>query len=239
MEVTPYHSKEPKKIQVRNMFNAVAKRYDFLNHFLSLGIDKIWRRKTIREIEKLKPGRILDIATGTADLAIAASQLHPQSITGIDISDNMLDIGRIKIEKQGLQQMITLMSGDCENLQFNNASFDAVMVAFGVRNFQNLDAGIREMKRVLSDQGKVYILEFSQPEKFPIKQFYHLYSRYMLPVLGRIISGDAAAYTYLPESVKHFPSGKAFASVLEKGGFKQVEIKPMTFGIVTLYIASA
>ena len=239
MQVTPYNTGESKKEQVQHMFDAVAHRYDFLNHFLSLGIDKIWRKKTIKEIGKLKPRTILDIATGTADLAIAATSLNPERIIGVDISEKMLAAGRVKIEAKNLNNIISLQQGDSEQLQFENQTFDAVMVAFGVRNFQNLEKGLMEMKRVLNSNGKVFILEFSKPTMFPIKQFYGIYSRYLLPLFGKLISGDASAYTYLPESVKHFPSGNDFALVLKQYGFTNIEIKPMTFGIVTLYIAAA
>lgn len=238
MEVTPYNTGESKKEQVRHMFDAVAHRYDFLNHFLSLGIDKIWRRKTIKEIGKLKPRSILDIATGTGDLAIAAASLCPEKIVGVDISEKMLQEGRVKVKAKNLSNIISLHEGDSEQLQFDSQTFDAVMVAFGVRNFQNLEKGLKEMKRVLHNNGKVYILEFSKPTMFPVKQFYGIYSRCLLPLFGKMISGDAAAYSYLPESVKHFRSGSDFALVLKKCGFTNIDIKPMTFGIVTLYIAS-
>ncbi len=237
MEVTPYHTQDTKKEQVRTMFNSVAHKYDFLNKLLSFGIDKIWRRKTINELKKINPKTVLDIATGTGDVAIAATAAHPDRIVGVDISEGMLEVGRKKITDKNLDKIISLQQGDSEQLQFNDASFDAVTVAFGVRNFQHLEKGLSEMQRVLKPGGKVFVLEFSKPTMFPVKQFYGFYSRYILPFVGKKISGDSSAYTYLPESVKHFPSGKAFGEVLQKCNFNSVVIKPLTFGIVTLYIA--
>ncbi len=238
MEVTPYQSGESKKEQVRTMFDAVAPKYDLLNKVLSFGIDKWWRKVTVNALKKLQPKTILDIATGTADLAIAAAQINPDHITGVDLSEGMLAIGRKKIEEKNLTPLISLERGDSEQLKFSDNAFDAVTVAFGVRNFQNLKSGLKEMSRVLKPGGKVFILEFSQPTLFPIKQFYSFYSRYILPMVGNKISGDTAAYTYLPESVRHFPSGSAFGDVLRQCRFSEVSIRPLTFGIVTLYIAS-
>lgn len=224
-----------KKQQVMSMFNSIAYRYDFLNHFLSLGIDYRWRGKAIQLLAEYRPHSILDIATGTGDLAIEAVKLHPDKITGIDIADDMLSIGRKKIAEKKLNHIISLESGDSENLQFKNESFDAVMVAFGVRNFENLGKGLAEMYRVTSKGGVVAILEFSRPEKFPVTQLYNFYFRYMLPIIGRIISGNRSAYTYLPESVSDFPVGEQFLQMLEKAGFVQTKFKPLTFGIATLY----
>lgn len=238
MEVTPYHTQDTKKEQVRTMFNSVAHKYDLLNKLLSFGIDKIWRRITIKELKKINPKTVLDIATGTGDVAIAAIAANPDKIIGVDISEGMMEIGRKKIAERNLDKIISLQQGDSEQLQFENESFDAVTVAFGVRNFQHLEKGLLEMLRVLKPGGKVFVLEFSKPTMFPIKQFYGFYSRYILPFVGKKISGDSAAYTYLPESVKHFPSGKAFGEVLQKCNFKSVIIKPLTFGIVTLYIGA-
>lgn len=238
MEVTPYHTQDTKKEQVRTMFNSVAHKYDLLNKLLSFGIDKIWRRITIKELKKINPKTVLDIATGTGDVAIAAIAANPDKIIGVDISEGMMEIGRKKIAERNLDKIISLQQGDSEQLQFENESFDAVTVAFGVRNFQHLEKGLLEMLRVLKPGGKVFVLEFSKPTMFPVKQFYGFYSRYILPFVGKKISGDSAAYTYLPESVKHFPSGKAFGEVLQKCNFKSVIIKPLTFGIVTLYIGA-
>ncbi|MBS1765272.1 MAG: bifunctional demethylmenaquinone methyltransferase/2-methoxy-6-polyprenyl-1,4-benzoquinol methylase UbiE [Bacteroidetes bacterium] len=239
MEVTtPHNTKGTKKEQVRDMFNNIAHRYDFLNHFLSLGIDKMWRRKTIKEISKVAHSEILDVATGTADLAIEAVRLNPKSITGIDISEKMLSIGRKKVADKKLENIISLQIADSEKLPFEDAKFDAAMVAFGIRNFQNLEEGLHEMRRVVRDKGCVFILEFSRPEKFPVKQFYSFYSRFLLPFWGKLFSGDNSAYSYLPESIKNFPSGKELETVLLRVGYSKVKIMPLTFGIVTLYVAS-
>ncbi|MEI6747997.1 MAG: bifunctional demethylmenaquinone methyltransferase/2-methoxy-6-polyprenyl-1,4-benzoquinol methylase UbiE [Bacteroidales bacterium] len=224
-----------KKEQVRLMFNNIAGRYDFLNHFLSLGIDKCWRRTLIRKMNKFNPANILDIATGTADLAIAAAKNHHGKITGIDIAEEMLAIGRLKVEKRNLQKKIDLQCADSENLPFADNSFDAVMVAFGVRNFGNLTKGMDEMYRVLKPGGHVYILEFSKPQKFPVKQLFGFYFNNILPVLGRLVSRDMAAYTYLPESVGAFPSGQEFIEILKRAGLSQTEGQQLTFGVATLY----
>ncbi len=228
-------NKEGKKQQVRSMFNSIAPRYDFLNHFLSLGTDYCWRRKAIRLIGKSHPESILDVATGTGDLAIVAAKLSPQKITGIDIAEEMLTIGRKKIVRRKLEHLIFLETGDSENLKFPDVSFDAVMVAFGVRNFENLEKGLAEMQRVLKRGGIVAILEFSGPEKFPVRQLYHFYFRFILPLIGRFISGNRSAYTYLPESVGKFPSGDEFLNYMEKAGFTNNSRNPLTFGIATLY----
>ncbi len=224
-----------KKEQVRNMFNNIAGKYDFLNHFLSAGIDRRWRKRVIKILRKKQPGRILDVATGTADLAIAESDLNPDKIVGVDIADQMLDIGREKLEKKKLTQLITLENGDSENLRFDEGSFDAVTVAFGVRNFENLDQGLKEMYRVLDHGGTAVVLEFSRPRNFPVKQLYSFYFRYILPLLGRIISRHNSAYTYLPESVGSFPDGEAFIQRLQAAGFTNCTHRPLTFGIATVY----
>ena len=207
-----------KKQQVRTMFNNIAHRYDFLNHFLSAGIDYSWRKKAIRLIGKQNPTSILDVATGTADLAIEAVTINPQKIIGIDIAEDMLEVGKKKILKKNLQHIISLEKGDSENLQFDTGLFDAAMVAFGVRNFENLEKGLAEMFRVLKPNGMILVLEFSKPDKFPVKQLYNFYFRNILPFMGRLISGDSAAYTYLPESVSTFPDGEDFIRVLKKVG---------------------
>ena len=217
------------------MFNNIAGKYDFLNHFLSAGIDFIWRKKAIRIIGQGPHDHILDVATGTADLAIEAMKLKPKQIIGIDIAGDMLAIGRKKLIKKKLNESITLETGDSENLRFEDESFDAVMVAFGVRNFENLEKGLTEMFRVLKSGGQVMILEFSKPTKSPVKQLYNFYFRFILPTLGRIISGDSAAYTYLPESVGAFPAGKEFTHILEKTGFRLTRNIPLTFGIASIY----
>jgi demethylmenaquinone methyltransferase / 2-methoxy-6-polyprenyl-1,4-benzoquinol methylase len=217
------------------MFDRIAPRYDLLNRVLSAGIDKSWRRKAIQLLASQRPKSILDIATGTADLALEAATLKPSKIIGVDISEQMLAEGRKKISQRNLSHLIRLESGDSEELSFNDATFDAVTVAFGVRNFENLERGLREILRVLKPGGMAVILEFSQPQNFPVKQFYSLYSRYVLPVIGQIVSKERAAYEYLPESVQAFPSGKKFAAILEECGFRNTKIHSLTFGIATIY----
>jgi demethylmenaquinone methyltransferase / 2-methoxy-6-polyprenyl-1,4-benzoquinol methylase len=230
-------SKLSKKAQVADMFNNIAGRYDFLNHFLSMGIDKGWRKKAIAEVAAMQPKAILDVATGTADMAIAAAALQPQKITGIDIADQMLEVGRKKIKAQNLQQVITLQTGDSESMPFETGAYDVVMCAYGVRNFEHLEAGLTEMCRVMRAGGKVVILEFSHPSGFPVKQLYQFYFRYILPTLGKMVSKHSRAYTYLPESVMAFPEGGKFCAILNRCGFKNATARPLTFGITTLYTA--
>jgi len=226
-----------KKAQVADMFNDIAGKYDFLNHFLSMGIDKGWRKKAIKEVASVAPQRILDVATGTGDLAIAAVDTRPKEIIGVDIADQMLEVGRKKIKEKNLEHIISLRNGDSEALPFENSSFDAVTCAYGARNFENLEAGLREMNRVLRVGGKVVILEFSHPKQFPVKQLYQFYFRFILPTLGKIVSKHSRAYTYLPESVMAFPEGKRFCEILNGCGFKEAKARPLTFGITTLYTA--
>lgn len=238
-EVKPYSEQGSKKSQVSNMFDNIAPWYDFLNHFLSLGIDISWRKKTIASLLDLKPQIILDVATGTGDLAIeAAKQLSPNKIVGIDISNEMLEVGRGKLEKRSLSPIIDLQTGDSENIAFSDNTFDAVTVAFGVRNFENLEKGLTEMLRVLRPGGKIAILEFSMPTLFPFRNLYHFYFKNFLPVIGRITSKDPKAYSYLYESVQAFPDGKKFVSLLESIGYKSASFKPLTLGICTLYVAT-
>lgn len=219
------------------MFDRIAPWYDFLNHFLSLGIDVSWRKKTIAALRPSKPKRILDVATGTGDLAIeAVRQLAPEKVVGIDISNEMLAIGRTKLGKRNLHPTIELQTGDSENIAFPDNTFDAVTVAFGVRNFENLEKGLQEMLRVLKPGGSAAILEFSMPKQFPFKQLYHFYFKNMLPVIGRITSKDPKAYGYLYESVQSFPDGVHFTMLLDKLGYKSTSFKPFTLGICTLYI---
>lgn len=238
--LTPYkNTKSGKKEQVADMFNNIARRYDFLNHFLSLGIDKIWRRKTIKSLRDIGQGKtILDVASGTGDLAIASLKLKPQKVVGIDISKEMLNIGTVKIKKKGLDQIISLELGDSEKINFEDNYFDAITVAFGVRNYENLEKGLSEMLRVLKPGGKMAILEFSKPNKFPVKQLYNFYFKRLLPFIGRVISKDYAAYTYLYDSVSQFPEGKAFVNVLDKIGCKDTKFKRLSFGIASIYNAS-
>ena len=238
MLVKPYKESElGKKQQVAQMFNNIAKRYDFLNRFLSLGIDIYWRKRTISQLKKNNPSTILDIATGTADLAIEALSLNPKQIIGIDISVQMLEIGHKKIQNKNLEAVIKLQLGDSENLPFENNSFDAITCAFGVRNFENLEKGLSEMYRVLKPGGRVVILEFSKPQQFPIKQLYAFYFNAVLPFVGRLISKDVSAYTYLPESVNMFPDGKPFLKCLASVGFNRSIQKKLSFGIASIYAA--
>lgn len=226
-----------KKAQVAEMFNDIAGKYDFLNHFLSLGIDKGWRRKAIREAAEVAPKQILDVATGTGDLAIAAMKLNPQRIIGIDIAEQMLAIGKKKIGEKRLQETIHLQPGDSEDLPFDTNAFDVVMCAYGVRNFENLEKGLKEMNRVLRPGGKLVILEFSHPGQFPVKQIYQFYFRYILPTLGKIVSKNNRAYTYLPESVRAFPEGSVFCDMLVRCGYNTPKARALTFGITSLYTA--
>ncbi len=238
-EVKPYSEQGSKKSQVSTMFDNIAPWYDFLNHFLSLGIDISWRKKTIHSLKDLNPQNILDVATGTGDLAIeAVRQLNPLKVIGIDISNEMLEVGRVKLAKKHLSPTIELMSGDSENIAFPDNSFDAVTVAFGVRNFENLEKGLAEMIRVLRPGGKAAILEFSRPTLFPFKQLYNFYFKNFLPVIGRITSKDPKAYSYLYESVQAFPDGENFVSLLGKLGFHSVQHRQFTLGICTLYVAT-
>ena len=220
------------------MFDKIAFRYDFLNHFLSVNIDKIWRRKVINIIKNYKPSRILDVATGTGDLAIAAKVCKPERIDGIDISEGMLELGRKKIIRKKLDQLIRLQHGDAESIPFYDRTFDAITVAFGVRNFENLDKGLSEMFRVLKPGGICVVLEFTMPVRFPVKQFYQFYFRSILPVVGRLFSKDASAYTYLHDSVQAFPQRKEFLERLKNAGFTQVKFQTLSMGIAAIYTGS-
>ena len=239
MAVVPYSGeKTSKKEQVAKMFNNISRRYDFLNHFLSLGIDKAWRKKAINYLKPLSPRNILDVATGTGDFALQAMVLKPEKIVGVDISEGMLDVGRRKVRTKGLQHVVELQSGDSENLPFEANSFDAVTVAFGVRNFENLERGLTEIYRVLKPGGMAVILEFSRPRTTPFKQLYRFYFNFILPKIGRIVSSDKAAYTYLPESVEAFPDGEDFLHILQNVGFKNTQCRTLTFSISSIYIGS-
>ncbi len=235
--VTPYQDpKATKKEQVAHMFNNISKTYDFLNHFLSLGIDIIWRKKAIKELLKDQPQHILDVATGTGDFAFEALKiLHPKKIIGVDISQGMLDMADEKIKKRGLGQVFEVRLGDSEKLLFEADSFDAVTVAYGVRNFENLELGLSDIFRVLKPGGKAVVLEFSKPKKFPIKQLYHFYFNYITPGIGKLFSKDSSAYTYLPESVAAFPDGTAFTDLMQKVGFQRTKCRPLAFGICSIY----
>lgn len=235
--VKPYKELEDsKKAQVALMFDNIAHKYDFLNHFLSFGIDKGWRKRSVKEMRKKSPADILDIATGTGDFALESVSLNPRQIVGVDISEGMLNKGREKITSRNLNHLISMQLGDSENLSFNSESFDAVTVGFGVRNFENLSKGLSEIHRVLRPGGAAYILEFSKPRKFPMKQLYYFYSFKVMPLLGRLFSKDNSAYTYLPESIREFPDGDDFLAELKNVGFKGMKAFPLTFGIATLYI---
>ena len=237
MTVVPYKEKQSgKKEQVAEMFNNISRRYDFLNHFLSLGIDILWRKKAIRLLKKDQPKQILDVATGTGDFASEALALNPDRIVGVDISEGMLEMGRKKMERKGVDHIIDMQMGDSEKLLFDDNTFDAAIVAFGVRNFENLKQGLSDMCRVLKSGGKIVVIEFSRPKRFPMKQLYNFYFKSILPIIGKIISKDQSAYTYLPESVEAFPDGQDFLNILTEVGFKNVECRPLTFGISSIYI---
>lgn len=235
---TPYkNSEKGKKGQIIDMFNNIAGKYDFLNHALSLNIDKIWRNKAIKFIKTCNPKSILDVATGTGDFAILSAQkLQPQHVVGIDISEKMLEVGIEKIKKLDLQNVVTLQVGDSEAIDFAENSFDAITVGFGVRNFEDLSKGLQEIHRVMKPDGITAILEFSMPEHFPVKQLYSFYFKHILPTIGKIFSKDYDAYYYLFKSVQEFPYGEKFASIAKQSGFSDVQIKKLTFGIASLYI---
>lgn len=233
--VKPYNQEDGKKEQVAKMFNNIAAKYDLLNHTLSLGIDILWRKKAVRILKKLKPVSILDIATGTGDFAIQNLGSGAQKVTGIDISQGMIEVGIKKINKNKLTDKITLQLGDAENLSFPDNSFDAITVGFGVRNFENLKKGLTEMHRVLKPGGTCLVLEFSKPKRFPVKNVYNLYFKNILPGIGKMISKDKVAYTYLPASVDAFPDGKNFTDILASVGFKDTKTIPLSFGIASIY----
>ena len=231
----PYESNESKKEQIARMFNNIAHHYDFLNHFLSLGIDKIWRKKAIHELALAKPKKIIDIATGTGDLAMKALVLEPSEIVGIDISEEMLAYARQKVKKAGRDSIIRFEKGDSEKIQYPAETFDAAMVAFGVRNFEDVRQGLNEIYRVLVPGGMVVILEFSRPQGVLIRKAYDFYFLKIVPYFGKIFSKDDRAYNYLPESVAAFPSGKLFLQYLNEAGFINCKCRPLTFGIASIY----
>lgn len=235
--VVPYRgSSLEKKEQVAGMFNDIAHRYDFLNRFLSAGTDIAWRKKALKLLRPVNPQKILDVATGTADMAILAQKvLGPVNVTGIDISDGMLDQGRIKIKKLGLDNHINLLNGDSEAIKFPDNSFDAVMVAFGVRNFQHLDKGLAEIRRVLKPGGRLVVLEFSKPRLPFVKSLYNLYMKVVTPNMGKLFSKNREAYKYLDESIRKFPERQAFIEVMETTGYKNSFCKPLSLGICSIY----
>jgi demethylmenaquinone methyltransferase/2-methoxy-6-polyprenyl-1,4-benzoquinol methylase len=235
-QVKPYtDSDKSKKEQVAGMFNNIAGNYDFLNHFLSLNIDKIWRKKVIKKIAQSQAKRILDVATGTGDLAIAALACNPERVDGIDISEGMLEVGNKKMKARGFEKQIFLQIGDAEAIPFNDATFDALTVAFGVRNYENLDKGLTEMHRVIKPGGICVVLEFTMPQSFPFKQLYGFYFRNLLPFFGRLISKDNSAYTYLPQSVEAFPQNEQFIEHMEQAGFTNNSYQKLSFGIAAIY----
>ena len=235
--VVPFrHSAEGKKKQVETMFDKIAFRYDFLNRFLSAGIDMRWRKKAIKELLSLRPRNILDVATGTGDFAITSCLLlKPEKITGIDISEGMLDIGRQKIRKYGLEQQIELLNGDSEAILFGDSSFDAVTVAFGVRNFEDLERGLSEIYRVLKPGGKLVILEFSRPSLPLVKNIYNFYMKFIAAKIGRLISKNSEAYQYLNNSVQQFPEKQTFVNILNQLGYRHSFYKTLSLGICTIY----
>lgn len=237
MPVVPYKDKTTsKREQVAEMFDNISPKYDLLNHVLSGGIDILWRKKAIRQLRPFAPKKMLDIATGTGDFAIEALALKPEKVIGVDISEGMLRVGREKMVKRGLDHIIEMRSGDSERLPFEDNEFDAVIVSFGVRNFENLLKGLTDMHRVTRSGGACLVLEFSNPRAFPFKQLYGFYSNTILPLIGRLVSRDQSAYTYLPESVQAFPGGPDFLRIFEAAGFTKTKWIPLTFGVASIYI---
>jgi len=235
-KVKPYNKEESsKKEEVEEMFDNISGKYDFLNHFLSLGIDKIWRKKAIKLLKPFQPKVIMDMATGTGDFAIEALKLNPERVVGVDLSNGMLEVGRKKMKKKSVDNIIEMVQGDSENLTYEDNTFDAFTVGFGVRNFQNLEAGLSEMLRVLKPGGVGLVLEFSKPKKFPVKQYFAFHSRYVIPTIGKAISKDKAAYSYLPESVAAFPEGQDFVDIMTKVGYRDIKSKKVGGGIATIY----
>ncbi|WP_428741270.1 bifunctional demethylmenaquinone methyltransferase/2-methoxy-6-polyprenyl-1,4-benzoquinol methylase UbiE [Tenacibaculum sp.] len=236
--IKPYKDSElGKKEQVAKMFDNISEDYDGLNRVISLGIDVSWRKKVVKLVGENNPQQILDIATGTGDLALMMSQLNPEKIVGLDISEGMLQVGRQKISKANLSDKIEMIVGDSENIPFADNTFDAITVSFGVRNFENLDKGLTEILRVLKPGGKFVVLETSNPTKFPFKQGYKLYTNFILPIIGKLFSKDKVAYSYLSESANSFPFGEAFNNILQKNGFKNAKNIPVTFGVASIYTA--
>lgn len=238
-KIKPYNDSEEKGAQVELMFDNIAHSYDKLNHRLSWNIDKMWRHTALNTLKQFNPQIILDIATGTGDFAIqAAKTLNPQKLIGADISEGMMNVGRCKTKKLGLDDIISFSKEDCMNLSFGENTFDAVTAAFGIRNFQNLDQGLREMHRVLKNGGHLCIVELTTPVAFPMKQLFKIYSHTVLPVYGRMISGDQTAYSYLTATIEAFPQGERMVEILKKAGFKEASFKRLTFGICTMYFAT-
>lgn len=238
-KIKPYERDGHKREQVEEMFNNIAHTYDLLNHYLSFGIDKRWRKKAIDTLRPYQPKHLLDIATGTGDFAIlSANRLKPDSIIGADISEGMMEVGRQKVKTAGIDHIIHFQREDCGNLTFEDSTFDAVTVAYGVRNFEDLDKGLSEICRVLKPNGHLLIVELSSPHKFPMKQLFSIYAKIIMPTIGKIISKDNSAYTYLPATMAAFPQGEIMQSILKKAGFSDVIFKRFTFGICTMYLAT-
>ena len=232
--IKPYHNGS-KAEQVEQMFDNIAPTYDQLNHRLSWDIDRGWRRKAIKQLQSYKPQTMLDIATGTGDFAIlAAKMLQPQQLIGADISEGMMEIGRQKVKKAALDNIISFERQDCLNLSYPDNTFDAVTAAFGIRNFADLDCGLSEMCRVLKKGGHLSIVELTTPVSFPMKQLFHLYAHSVLPVYGRLISKDTSAYSYLTKTIEAFPQGERMVEILKKAGFAEAQFKRLTFGICVL-----
>lgn len=237
-KIKPYSPQGVKSEQVEAMFDGIASTYDFLNHVLSLGIDRGWRRKAVEALGTFAPRHVLDVATGTGDFAILeANIIHPEHITGVDISEGMMSVGREKVKSVGLDGVISFQREDCLDMSFANESFDAVTVAYGVRNFQDLDGGLAEMYRVLKRGGHLLIVELAAPPNFPMKQMFWLYSHVVMPFVGWAVSSDKSAYTYLPATMEAFPQGEVMEGILKKAGFARVEWRRFTFGICTMYLA--
>ena len=232
----PVGQVEGKKEAVEQMFDAIAPRYDLLNRVLSMGIDRGWRKQAVAMLAKYNPTRILDVATGTADLAlVTAKTLQPEKLVGVDIAEEMLAIGREKVEAEGLSETVTLQRGDAEKLPFSDNQFDGALVAFGVRNFEDLQKGLQSIHRVLRPGSPLIVLEFSRPRRAPIKQAYMMYFKHVLPRIGKLVSKDSGAYEYLPASVQAFPDGLDFLEEMRRAGFDNLAWKPLTFGIASLY----
>ena len=236
--IKPYSNEGAKGEQVERMFDQIAHSYDFLNHTLSLGIDRSWRKAAIDSLKPYAPQRILDVATGTGDFALmAVDRLQPQSLIGADLSEGMLSVGREKVEHAGKSDIITLQKEDCMALSFEDNTFDAVTVAYGVRNFEDLDRGLREMLRVLKPGGRLVIIELTSPVRFPMKQLFWLYAHVWMPMVGKLVSRDSRAYSYLPATMEAFPQGEVMQGIIEKAGFQSVKFRRFTFGLSTLYTA--
>ena len=236
--IKPYSNEGAKGEQVERMFDQIAHSYDFLNHTLSLGIDRSWRKAAIDSLKRYAPQRILDVATGTGDFALmAVDRLQPQSLIGADLSEGMLSVGREKVERAGKSDVITLQKEDCMALSFEDNTFDAVTVAYGVRNFEDLDRGLREMLRVLKPGGRLVIIELTSPVRFPMKQLFWLYAHVWMPIVGKLVSRDSRAYSYLPATMEAFPQGEVMQGIIEKAGFQSVKFRRFTFGLSTLYTA--